>query len=511
MLVRALILLVVTLVGCWPTWSMPGWEGTEGRRVQIAIEMANSGDWLVPTLGGQPTWAKPPLHYWLLGALVRWFGESFVVMRLPSVLAAFAAALLAGELLRRCFGASAGWVGALGIACSPMVLMQWPTAEIDPLFASLTAGSLFCLAVGVARQGRGLLAAAGVLGGLALLQKGPPYLLFAAGAWLVWWRRRGFQFPAAYFVPLVVVPLAYFVPLWTLRIAPGELLAVANEESVGRIALFEWSHITSLPDYWLRAILVQAPFLFWWCWRWRDPRDAQMDAGDLTLRMCFGAVVVAVVLLMFFPGRPTRYLLPNVLMFMFAVAPAVGHFTAQSALPIFARRSVLVVGMIGAVALVTLPFVPGVGASALGLALVLALAPQVVRTPMHLVAFCLVVPFLASWTVGLERCLGWPENPRSRAAGGRLLREQLTARDAIDDLETWGHFDSSLLLHAGLLPRGDESQRTLPSSRWLLFEPIGHGKEPPPNHKEPPTSYVERLRLCLPFKSFSVRERVVPR
>jgi 4-amino-4-deoxy-L-arabinose transferase-like glycosyltransferase len=504
-LLRALILLVVTLVGCWPAWSKPGWDGTEGRRVQIAIEMANSGDWLVPTLGGQPTWAKPPLHYWLLGGLVRCFGESFVLLRLPSVLAAFAAALLAGELLRRWFGARAGWVGAFGIACSPMVLLEWPTAEIDPLFASLTAGSLFCLATGVARERRGLLVAAGLLGGFALLQKGPPYLLFAAGAWLVWWRRRGLRFPAAYFVPLLVVPLAYFVPLWTWRIAPSELLAVANEESVGRIALFEWSHVTSLPEFWLRAVLVLAPFVFWWFWEWRGARDAEMDDGELTLRMCTGAVVVAVVLLMFFPGRATRYLLPNVLLFMFAVAPAVAHFAAHAGeLPIFARRSVLVVGVIGAVALLTLPFVPSVGASALGLALVLALSLQVVRTPKHLVAFCLVAPFLANWTVGLERSLGWQEGPRSRAAGGRVLREQLTARGALDDLATWGHFDSSLLLHAGLLPRGDESQRTSPTSRWLLTEPFSPGKGPP-------TNYVERLRLCLPFKSFSVRERVEPR
>ncbi|HEX6809979.1 MAG TPA: glycosyltransferase family 39 protein [Planctomycetota bacterium] len=499
---RALILLVVTLVGCWPTWRLPDWDGTEGRRVQIATEMANSGDWLVPTLGGQPTWAKPPLHYWILGALVRCFGESFVLLRLPSVLAACAAALLAGELLRRYFGARAGWVAALGIACSPMVLLEWPTAEIDPMFASLTAASLWCLATGVARERRGLVVAAGLLGGLAVLDKGPPYLLFAAGAWLVWWRRRGMQFSVAYFVPLALVPLAYFVPLWALRIAPGEMLAVANEESVGRIVMFEWSHVTSIPGFWLRAALVPAPFVFWCFWEWRGARDARMDAGDLMLRMCSGATVVAVALLTFFPGRPTRYLLPNVLLFVFAVTPAVAHFAAhRGELPLFARRSLLVVGVLGAVALVVLPFVPRMGIGALGLALVFALAPQVVRTPMHLVSFCLVVPLVASWTVGLERSLGWRDGPRSRAEGGRLLREELVERSAIDDLGTHGHFDSSLLLQSGLLPRGDESERTPPSSRWLLLEPLGAGKGPPSN-------YVERLRLCLPFKSFSLRERV---
>jgi 4-amino-4-deoxy-L-arabinose transferase-like glycosyltransferase len=123
-LTRALVLLVVTLIGCWPIWSLPDWDGTEGRRVQIALEMARAGDWMVPMLGGEPTWAKPPLHYWLLGAMRALLGDGQLALRLPAVLGAFLSALLAGELLRRWFGARAGWIGALGIACSPLVLFK---------------------------------------------------------------------------------------------------------------------------------------------------------------------------------------------------------------------------------------------------------------------------------------------------------------------------------------------------------------------------------------------------
>ena len=100
MLGRGLMIFVVALAACWPAWSIPDLDGTEGRRVQIALEMLRSGDWMVPTLGGEPTWAKPPLHYWLLCVCIEAFGDATWVVRLPSVLGAWATAWLAGELLR---------------------------------------------------------------------------------------------------------------------------------------------------------------------------------------------------------------------------------------------------------------------------------------------------------------------------------------------------------------------------------------------------------------------------
>ncbi|MGB3969378.1 MAG: glycosyltransferase family 39 protein, partial [Planctomycetota bacterium] len=368
MLLRALLLLLLTAFAAWPVWTLPDLDGTEGRRVQIALEMAQ-GDWLVPTLGRVPTWAKPPLHYWLLGLANQWFGSGVLALRLPGVLAAFVAAFVAGELLRRSFGPRAGWIGALGIATAPIVLFEWPSAEIDPVFASFTAISLWCLAVGVARERRALLVVAGTVGGLAVLAKGPPYLVFAAGAWLVWFRHRRLRGLFAYLAPLFAVVLAYYVPMWVTRVAPGEMLAVAGEESLGRLSFVTWHSVRTIPEFWLRAVLVQLPLVLWCFWEWRGARDARMDASDLTLRMCSGAAVVAVAVLTFFPGRPTRYLLPNVLLFTFAVAPAVAHFAAfRGPLPAFANRAIAGVGAVGALALCVLPFVPGVGAGALGLA-----------------------------------------------------------------------------------------------------------------------------------------------
>jgi hypothetical protein len=498
------LLLCLTVVALLPAWSIPEWHGTEGRRLQIALEMVRSGDWLVPTIGGQPTWAKPPLHYWMLGACAETLGSGAWSVRLPSVLMIFAAALCAMELLRAWFGPRAGWVAALGITLSPVVLHEWPTAEIDPAFASLTAMSLWFLATGVARERRGLVVASGVLGGLAMLQKGPPYFLFAVGAYLVWFRRRGGRFAIEHFAPLFLVPLAWFVPLWLLRVPPNEMLSIAGDESVGRLLYHEWKHVVGIPEFWLRAIVVQAPYVFWCFWEWRGARDARMDAGDLTLRMCSGAAVTAVVLLTFFPGRPTRYLLPNVLLFTFAVSPAVAHFVAHAgSIGTFPRRVVWAVAVVGAATLIALPFVPAAGVAAAGIALSAALAPFFVRTPAHLLAYCLVLPLVAAWTVGWERSANAHVSRRAQGFAGQVLRRELDERQATPGLATRGHVEGPLLLEAGLLPPGDEWGRSAPEAPWLLMEAGGAGTAP--------EGYRERVRLCLPNKTFIVSEKATQR
>jgi hypothetical protein len=370
------------------------------------------------------------------------------------------------------------------------------------MFATFTAGSLWCLATGVARERRALVVASGVLGGLALLQKGPPYFLFAAGAYLVWWRHRRCRGFVAHFAPMLLVAAAYFVPLFVTRVAPDELLAVANEESVGRVFQWEWKHVQKIPEFWVTAVAVQLPFVLWCFWEWRGARDARMDAGDLTLRMCSGAAVLAIAVLTFFPGRATRYLLPNVLLFTFAVAPAVAHFFAHPGrMPEFARRAIAVIGAAGAIALIVLPFVPEAGIGAIGLAAAAAVGPRLVRTPAHVVVFCLALPVVAAWTVGRDRADAWPHGPRARAAAGALLARELAAIGAGpgSDVRTAGHFDSPLLLAAGILPLGDESGRRPWTSRFVLHELPAWLAVPP--------GWVERVRLELPFKSFVVRER----
>jgi hypothetical protein len=218
------------------------------------------------------------------------------------------------------------------------------------------------------------------------------------------------------------------------------------------------------------------------------------------LRMSCSAAIWAVVLLMFFPGRPTRYLLPNVLLLTFAAAPAVARFaSSRGAIPPLARWLLRGWGILGTLALIAGPFVPGVPATAIVLAAVAAAAPTLVRTPRHVVVYCLVTPVVAAFTIGVERALVRTNSPSARAAAGQRLRAELDALSATSDVATLGHFDSALLLATGLLPPGDESARKAPTSRWLLFE---RGSV-----DEPIVGYSTRAVLDLGFKSFAIARR----
>ena len=70
----------------------------EGRNAEVAREMAESGNWLVPTLEGNPYLDKPAFFF-VAGALaIRALGASELAARLPSALSA--AALLATPSVR---------------------------------------------------------------------------------------------------------------------------------------------------------------------------------------------------------------------------------------------------------------------------------------------------------------------------------------------------------------------------------------------------------------------------
>jgi 4-amino-4-deoxy-L-arabinose transferase-like glycosyltransferase len=62
-------------------------EPDEGRYSEIAREMIETGDWLVPHLWYLPHLDKPPMTYWLVAASMKLFGQNEWAARLPAALA----------------------------------------------------------------------------------------------------------------------------------------------------------------------------------------------------------------------------------------------------------------------------------------------------------------------------------------------------------------------------------------------------------------------------------------
>ena len=118
---------------------------TEGLRALVAAEMLRSGNWLVPTLYGEPLLTKPPGMYvaialvsWPFGAVSEWSA------RLPSVLAATVLVLLFAQTFARELGRRAGVVAALVLSASLLWLDRVPSAEIDMVQVAWVGAALLC-------------------------------------------------------------------------------------------------------------------------------------------------------------------------------------------------------------------------------------------------------------------------------------------------------------------------------------------------------------------------------
>src|SRR3954452_19654702 len=84
---------------CWAAIYLPGLgsleiKGEEGRRILPAVTMLETGNYLVPQVGGEPYFRKPPLVNWLVAASFKMTGvRNEWTARLPSALCVLAVAV----------------------------------------------------------------------------------------------------------------------------------------------------------------------------------------------------------------------------------------------------------------------------------------------------------------------------------------------------------------------------------------------------------------------------------
>src|SRR4030042_1252775 len=85
---EAFFVVFLTWVAIYlPALGQPELKGEEGRRVLPAIAMLQTGDWLVPHVGGEAYYGKPPFVNWLVAGAFFLTGErNEQSARLPSVL-----------------------------------------------------------------------------------------------------------------------------------------------------------------------------------------------------------------------------------------------------------------------------------------------------------------------------------------------------------------------------------------------------------------------------------------
>src|SRR5947209_4799526 len=122
--------------------AIPLTSPNEGLYAQVAREMAESGDWVVPHINTVVYFEKPPLLYWLVALCFKWFGTNAFAARLPSALAAVATTWLVFWIGRRLYGRGGGTVAAVVLATGLGYIIQCREVMFDSLLAAAVTGAL---------------------------------------------------------------------------------------------------------------------------------------------------------------------------------------------------------------------------------------------------------------------------------------------------------------------------------------------------------------------------------
>ena len=341
----------------------------EGRYTDVAHEMVDLDDWLVPRLDPErPHYTKPPLTYWALAASFRAFGSNEWAARMPNALAFVGTALLVLGVARR-LGLTAPAFAACLWATSwgPVLAMNVVTTDTLLTFFETLAvfGFVSCgLVASDAPPRTGGLRLMWIGFGLAFLTKGPPGLLpLGAIVGFVAWRRRASLarlFDPAGLLAFAIVGLAWFVALiWH---SPDLLDYFVRHETVGRVASGEHHRNAGwlgwLVVYPPTLIIGSLPWLGLALARWRQAAAAGQPAraeGSDARR--FLALWVALPLIVFVAAqsRLPLYVLPLMVPIALAIAAFLGDWPASG------RKAVVAV-VAAAVAAIALkaagPWVP---------------------------------------------------------------------------------------------------------------------------------------------------------
>jgi 4-amino-4-deoxy-L-arabinose transferase-like glycosyltransferase len=261
-------------------------EPDEGRYAEMALEMLQSGDWLMPHLNGFAHMQKPPMICWLNALSMAVFGVNEWAVRLPTALSALGVLWMTHLAARRIIGERrAHVVATLLLSCFGLfILARLLTPDMVMTF-------WICAAVCAMLHDRPWLFFTAM--GLGFLTKGPMALVVpicAALGWR-WQKRQGLRpWPWGRGALLTLgIALSWFA-IVCLR-DPELLSYYLNDELIKRVG--SSSHGRAKPWWFFLPILVvatlpwslQLPAAIKACWRalreGARPRQALLSAWVL--------------------------------------------------------------------------------------------------------------------------------------------------------------------------------------------------------------------------------------
>ena len=290
------------------------WDRDEPRFATAVREMRARGDWIVPTFNGEPRYHKPILIYWLMGISTALAGDSPFGARIVSSLAGTCTCLLVWGMGRRMLGNRGGFLAAMMLAVSPIMVAESKLATTDATLTLWMVGGLYCLLELAQRTSKVIAGLFWACLGFACLTKGPiaPVFLLAAAAMAWLWGWPALLVWKRLHVRAGLVGFAVLTVPWYLAIAVvtrGEFLRFAVGTQILQRATSAMEEHGGFPGYYLALSTVAffpwsalVPAAIWGAWTRRKTR--------IELGLLLGWVVGPWLLLECLPTRLLHYYLP---------------------------------------------------------------------------------------------------------------------------------------------------------------------------------------------------------
>jgi 4-amino-4-deoxy-L-arabinose transferase-like glycosyltransferase len=290
--------------------------GEETRWATGAMEMLESGDWVVPRQQGQVFPERPPMTMWLMAAMGWVRGDvDAIAVRLPSVIAVVLTSLLVYTYARLLLSQVAAISAALVYATFGQVLQIGRLGESEAAFALFVSASLLVWHLGYVRGWRPIVVwsagfAFAALGALVKGPQAPVYFGAIIGVYLLakrdWRYLLSWQAVSGAFV-FVAILLAWQIPFyratgWSDVVATWAGLAADRFQLRGAIA-----HAFSYPAETLVCLLPWSPMLV----ALLRPKWREMLADKWpVVAFLLTAIVVAYPTVWLATGARGRYFMP---------------------------------------------------------------------------------------------------------------------------------------------------------------------------------------------------------
>lgn len=294
------------------------WPPDEPRYAQVAREMTETGDYLVPRINGEPYTEKPPLLFWIQALFSKPFGDvSEFPARLPSALAGIVTVLATFAFVRRLYDDRiAFWAGFI-LATTQRFWWQGRFAQIDMLLTACMTVALLCFWRWHTERRTGFLIGFYLAIAAGVYAKGPPAAIFPLLlAWTFYWKRKeerkrlrlalGYGF-VAIAIAAWLIPARMAISVETAAGSDFSMGSNLFRQTIGRFVLGvshanpPWYYLANLPV----DLFPWTIFLPWSVvWIWRRRREGE------PMRFLLSWIVPAFVFFSISIGKRAIYLLP---------------------------------------------------------------------------------------------------------------------------------------------------------------------------------------------------------